>query len=197
MAKKSKGRSDAATTRKMQADVNRRMRDALAMSGDASAGIREGMDYGRFPGTAGDRMRELSGKARRTAKRLRKPSRRKEGVLKKKKGDRSNSNTPARAQQGQCCALRKASRVRPAKRQKLLRCALGRCPTECPPVSPPRLARRRAPQEQARLRQPPRATNLYRALLGWQSEQTCAKPWTLLMPRSAPPSVKPPTVRWA
>ena len=56
MAKKSKGRSDAATTRNMQANVNRRMRDALAMSGGASAGIREGMDYGRFPGTAGDRM---------------------------------------------------------------------------------------------------------------------------------------------
>jgi hypothetical protein len=29
----------------------------------------------------------------------------------------------------------------------------------------------------------------------WQSEQTFAKPWTLLMPRSAPLSVKPPTVR--
>jgi hypothetical protein len=56
MAKKKKGRSDAATTRNMQANVNRRMRDALAMSGDASAGIREGMDYGRFPGTAGDRL---------------------------------------------------------------------------------------------------------------------------------------------
>jgi hypothetical protein len=30
----------------------------------------------------------------------------------------------------------------------------------------------------------------------WQSEQTFARPWTLLTPRSAPPSVKPPTVRW-
>jgi hypothetical protein len=59
-----------------------------------------------------------------------------------------------------------------------------------------RLARRRAPQEEAILRRPPRAINLYRALLVWQSEQTFAKPWTLLMPRSAPPSVKPPTVRW-
>jgi hypothetical protein len=66
-----------------------------------------------------------------------------------------------------------------------------------PPVSLLRLARRHAPQEEAILRRPPRAINLYRALLDWQSEQTCAKPWTLLMPRSAPPSVKPPTVRWA
>ena len=75
MAKKSKGRSDAATTRKMQADVNRRMRDALAMSGDASAGIREGMDYGRFPGTAGDRMQ---------TEREDRASRRKEGGAVKK-----------------------------------------------------------------------------------------------------------------
>jgi hypothetical protein len=56
MVKKSKGRSDSTTTRNMQARLNRRMQDALAMSGGASAGIREGMDYGRFPGTAGDRM---------------------------------------------------------------------------------------------------------------------------------------------
>ena len=76
MAKKSKGRSDAATTRKMQADVNRRMRDALAMSGDASAGIREGMDYGRFPGTAGDRMQ---------TEREDRASRRKEGGAMKSK----------------------------------------------------------------------------------------------------------------
>jgi hypothetical protein len=67
------------------------------------------------------------------------------------------------------------------------------CLPECPPVSLPRLARRRAPQEEAILRRPPRAINLYRALLVWQSEQTFAKPWTLLMPRSAPLSVKPPT----
>jgi hypothetical protein len=64
-------------------------------------------------------------------------------------------------------------------------------------VSLRRLARRHAPQEEAILRRPPRAINLCRALPDWQSEQTCAKPWTLLMPRSAPPSVKPPTVRWA
>jgi hypothetical protein len=70
-------------------------------------------------------------------------------------------------------------------------------PARMPPVSLPRLARRRAPQEEAILRRPPRAINLYRALLVWQSEQTFAKPWTLLMPRSAPLSVKPPTVRWA
>ena len=73
MAKKKKGRSDAATTRNMQANVNRRMRDALAMSGGASAGIREGMDYGRFPGTAGDRL-ETERSAARDAARMRSPA---------------------------------------------------------------------------------------------------------------------------
>jgi hypothetical protein len=56
MAKKTKGRPDAKTTRKMQFDMNRRMTDALLQSAGASAGIREGMEYGRFPGTAGDQM---------------------------------------------------------------------------------------------------------------------------------------------
>lgn len=56
MAKKSKGRPDAATTRNMQARMNRRMVNALQQSAGASGGIREGMEYGRFPGTAGDRI---------------------------------------------------------------------------------------------------------------------------------------------
>ena len=54
--KKTKGRPDAQTTRNMQQNTNRRMTDALRMSAGSSAGIREGMDYGRFPGTAGDRL---------------------------------------------------------------------------------------------------------------------------------------------
>jgi hypothetical protein len=55
MAKK-KGRTDAQTTRNMQSNLNRRMANALQQSAGASAGIREGMDYGRFPGSAGDRI---------------------------------------------------------------------------------------------------------------------------------------------
>jgi hypothetical protein len=67
MAKK-KGRTDAQTTRNMQTNTNRRMVNALQQSGWASGGVREGMEYGRFPGTAGDRIQTEREEARDAAR---------------------------------------------------------------------------------------------------------------------------------
>ena len=54
--KTTRRRPDAETTRGMQQRTNERMSNALRQSAAASGGVREGMGYGRYPGTAGDRM---------------------------------------------------------------------------------------------------------------------------------------------
>jgi hypothetical protein len=71
-SKTRKSRTDAGTTRKRQEETRSRMIEDLSQSGYASAGIREGMDYGRFPGTAGDRLQTEKENAR-DAERARSP----------------------------------------------------------------------------------------------------------------------------
>lgn len=99
-------RSDAETTRNMQQRTNERMSNALRQSAAASGGVREGMAYGRYPGTAGDRMESERAAARR---RERESARRNENEVGGRKAG-GQMKTKKMAKGGMCRGMGAASR---------------------------------------------------------------------------------------